>query len=112
MSFRKEKLASLLSRIIPEFIFSHLRYEDARVTVTRIDLSSNFQKAVIFVTIDPKDKSEEALNELKKILSSLRKEVGKNLSMKFLPMFEFEIDAEEEHRMHIEALIEKIKKEK
>ncbi|MDP2676289.1 MAG: ribosome-binding factor A [bacterium] len=107
MTFRKEKLESLLTRLISGYILIHLHYAEARITITRLDLSPDFRKAIIFVTIEPDEKPKEALHELKKLLSPLRKHIGKILTIRFIPMFEFRIDEGEKHRARIEELIRK-----
>jgi len=107
MTFRKEKLESLLIRLISEYILIHLHYAEARITITRLDLSPDFRKAIMFVTIEPDEKSKEALYELKKILSPLRKHIGEALTIRYIPVFEFCIDEGEKHRVRIEELIQK-----
>lgn len=106
-SFRKEKLTSLLIRLISEYILIHFQYTHARITVTRLDLSPDFRKAIIFVTIEPDEKSKEALHELKKLLSPLRKHIGGSLTVRFTPVFDFCVDEGEKHRIRIEELIRK-----
>ena len=48
MAFRKEKLTSLLERIIREFIYFNVPFGNNQIILTRIELAPNFKKAVIF----------------------------------------------------------------
>lgn len=111
MPFRKEKLASLLKRIIREYLFLHFPPGREFTTITRIDLSPNFKKAVIFVTIDPEEQSEKILKKLQKTLPAIRKDVASKITIKFIPSFECRIDKGEKNRARIEELIEKLSAE-
>lgn len=111
MSFRKEKLASLLMRLAAEYLLRRGVSAGAYANITRIDLSPDFKKALIFVTIEPEEQSEEALRALRKLLPSLRREVAKKLFIKFIPLLEFQIDTGEKKRARIEELIEKLSAE-
>lgn len=112
MAFRKQKLESLLSKLISEYLEIRLRATAAAITITRLEVSNDFKKALIFVTIYPENKTQKVYNELRKAAKQIRKMIGEKLSMKFTPSIEFTIDEGEKNRARIEELITKWKKEK
>lgn len=110
-SFRKEKFSSLLAQLISGYIQKHIQSESKATTLTRLDVSDDFKKVVIFVTMYPEETQRKTLESLKKDLPELRKEIGKKLKMRFLPSFEFVIDEGEKNRMKIEEIIERLSAE-
>ena len=76
---RKEKISEILKQIAAEFIQKESNY-DSMITITNANVSSDFQKATIFVTVFPEDKEESALSFLRRNLSEFRNFVKKKLS--------------------------------
>ncbi len=110
MAFRKEKLSSLLTELISEYMKTRVQSPSSAITITRLEISDDFKKVVIFVTMYPEDTQRETMRILKKERVKLRKTVGKSLTTKFIPSFEFRIDEGEKSRQRIEELIKEWKK--
>ena len=107
--YRPERIRSLLFRISTEFILAHWT-GNSRVTATRIEISRDLKRAVIYVIISPESDENRAMRELAGLRLKLYNEVAEKLKTKFTPRFEFRIDKGEKSRMKIEELLTKIKK--
>lgn len=108
MSFRREKVCSLLQNTATSFISREFAAAPSiLVSVTKVEVSSDLKKAKIFVSIYPIEKEKEALEALKNRLSDLRNYVKSQIKMKFLPFFEIDIDRGEKSRQRIEEILRK-----
>ena len=106
MTIRQEKVCALLQNIVSSFI-SHesIALSGTLISVTKIEITSDFKKAKIFINVFPEDKEKETLNLLKNRLSDLKQYVKTRIKMKFLPFFEIEIDKGEKSRQRIEEIL-------
>lgn len=108
MSFRQEKVCSLLQNITASFISREfIGIPGVLISVIKIEISNDFKKAKIFVSIFPEGKEKEIFKLLKRKLGDLREYVKSRAKMKFLPFFEIEIDQGEKKRQKIEELLRK-----
>ena len=113
---RQEKVNSLLKDLAASFLSRESGMVSAAlITITHIetpkDLSPCGRSAVgrksakIFISIFPENKEKETLNLLNEKKGELRKYIGSQIKMKFLPFLEFEIDKGEKSRKRIEELL-------
>lgn len=65
---------------------------DGMITVTRVDISSDYANATIHITTLPEAKEAAAIAEIKTVLGDLRAFVGEMIKLKKLPYFSVEID--------------------
>lgn len=108
MSFRREKVCSLLQDMAASFISREfIAVPSILISVTGVKISSDLKKAKILVSIYPIEKEKEVLEVLKSRLSDLRNYVKSQIKMKFLPFFEIDIDEGEKSRQRVEELLKK-----
>ncbi|MBU3925762.1 ribosome-binding factor A [Patescibacteria group bacterium] len=108
MAFRHEKVCSLLQNLSASFISREfIGKPGILISVTKIEISKDFKKSTVFVSIFPEEKEKEILKSLKRRLSDLRDYVKSNAKMKFLPFFEIKTDQGEKRRQKIEELLKK-----
>ncbi len=100
---RQEKVNSLLKDLAASFLSK--KTADVLITITRIEMSKNLKSAKIFISIFPENKEKETLIWLNGEKNELRKFIGSQIKMKFLPSLEFEIDKEEKSRKRIEEIL-------
>ncbi len=100
---RQEKVNSLLKNLAASFLSK--KTADVLITITRIETSKDLKSAKIFISIFPENKEKETLIWLNGEKNELRKFIGSQIKMKFLPSLEFEIDKEERSRKRIEELL-------
>jgi ribosome-binding factor A len=104
MSFRKEKVNSLLKEMVSSFIGSNSE-PGVIITVTDVDVASNLRYAKILISVFPETKESEMLAKLNRKKSSLTAYIKPKLKMKFLPHFDIKIDVGEKNRQRAEEAL-------
>lgn len=107
MSHRKEKVAGRLQEIISSFLNKEANTQSV-VTVTHCEIGSDLKNVTAFITVFPESFEASALEFAKRKRSELRSIIADKMRMKTIPFVEFEIDAGERNRQHIEELLGKI----
>lgn len=108
-SFRKEKLTSLLTRLISEHLLTHPLLPNVMVTVGCIVLSADFKNATVFVIVNPEGKGDEILSVIARKQGNIQKAIGSQLSLKFIPRLTFRLDEGEKNRARIDELLGKLR---
>ena len=103
-SYRKEKIVDVLHKAASEYIQKESN-RDSMITVTRIELSSDLKKAIVFFTVLPEHKENAASDFLKRNRSEFRDYVGQKTRIGQMPWFDFEIDSGEKSRQNIDKLL-------
>ena len=109
--YRKERIAEVVSHAASDFIQQEAN-KRSLITVTRVELSSDFSKAIIFVTVLPDESEEMAIEFLKRNLGDFKDFVKEKTSLQYIPWFDFEIDKGEKARLRVEEISEGLKNEK
>ncbi len=79
------------------------------VTVTDVELSKDLRYARVYYSVIGEDeRKEEARRGLQSARGLIRRELGRNLPLRYVPDMEFFFDASFEHADHIENLLRKI----
>jgi ribosome-binding factor A len=104
---RKEKILGVVGRAASEFIERESNGKSL-ITVTNVDLSTDFQKAVIFVTVFPDQEEKKAVDFLKRNLNEFREFIKSHTRLQHIPWFDFEIDRGEKKRQRIDELSREI----
>jgi ribosome-binding factor A len=111
MSERQGRVGNLIQECAARFI-QHEANTNPLITVTRVDISPDLKRAIIFFTTIPDGKEADALIFLKRSASELRQYLKENAKMKRIPHLEFMLDAGERHRQHIDEIMRDIEKQK
>lgn len=101
----------LLHELAAQFV-QHEANTDPLITVTRVYLTPDFRKAVIFVTTIPDGREEDAVIFLKRNGTALRDFLKRKARMKHIPHLEFMVDAGEKHRQHMDEIVREIEEKK
>ena len=116
---RQEKINSLLKNLAADFLIKAAPFggeprpaagretSGSIITVTRVETSKDLKSAKIFISIFPERKEKETLDTLNGKKDELRKYIGSQIKMKFLPRLEVEIDNQEKARKKIEEILGK-----
>lgn len=78
------------------------------ITITRVDISPDLQNAVVFVMPLGGLQKDETLSFLKENTGYLRKMVGKNITLRRVPMLHFIIDDTFEKADRMEKLLKSV----
>jgi ribosome-binding factor A len=93
MSQRNIRVNELIKREIGEVLHTRYQAEMVRVTVTRVDVAPDHRKAhVFFSVIGGEEHARPALRWLTKNQREIRRHVGRNITLKFLPHLQFHYD--------------------
>jgi len=74
------------------------------MTVTNAQVSDDGKRALIFFTVLPEDKEEEALEFAKRKRSDFKEFVKKESRLGRIPFFDFHIDVGEKNRQRIDEI--------
>lgn len=104
MSERQEKMANLLKELSAQFL-ERESDNTSLITVTKAEVSPDFKKATIFITILPDNRESAAIAFAKRQRGELREYLKKNLTTKVVPFLEIELDKGEKNRQKIDELL-------
>lgn len=107
---REARVRSNLKRIAAQFI-QEKAGSQSLVTVTGIELASDFKRARILITVYPAEREREALEFLLRRRGELKQYARTHAPMKHITNFDFGIDEGEKNRQKIERMIEEDKRE-
>lgn len=108
---RHIRMTALLQELTAQFIRQEAN-SDPMITVTSIDLSLDFKRAIVFVTTIPDEGIGNALIFLKRNGTNMRDYLKKHARIKHIPHLEFMQDAGEKHRQHMDKLVQSLEDEK
>ena len=111
MSERQAKVGNLLKEHIATFVL-HEANTDPMITITRVDMSPDLKRAIIFFTPLPDGREDDAQVFLKRNGSEMRNYLKNKAQFKRIPHLDFMVDAGERHRQHIDEVMQQIDKEK
>ena len=100
---RQHRIADQLAQLAAAFLQRESNRQSL-LTVTRADISPDFARATVYFTVLPESYEQEALDFTKRKRAEFRAHVKKNLDLRRLPFFDFEIDRGEKHRQRLDLL--------
>ena len=115
MAHRVERVNNLLRREISELIQHQLKDPrlDAFISVTQVDTSPDLKYAKVFISnIRGKQEEQKTLSVLTTASGFLRRELAKNIKLRYIPDLSFHWDDSIEHGDHILRLIDQVSSEK
>jgi len=105
MSFRKQQLNSLIRNELVPAIQRHVDFpQGSLVTVTRVEVSGEMDRAAVFVSVLPSDQKAEVMKALKEARGELQTVLFKRLKMRIVPQIYFEYDGGPEKAANIERI--------
>ncbi len=111
MSERQGRVATLIQECTARFV-QHEANTNPLITITRVDISPDLKRALIFFTTIPDGKEQDALIFLRRSATDLRQYFKENAKLKRIPHLEFMLDAGERHRQHIDEVMREIERQK
>lgn len=106
---RHDRARSLLMETAAEFIRTEAN-TNPLITVTNVEVSSNYHHVTIFFTTIPENGQDDAKIFLHRKGTELRQYLKKHARLKFIPEIKFEVDYGERHRQHIDEIAREIEK--
>jgi len=105
MSFRKERMTSVLREVLGDIIMRQIDATGLLITLTDVQISKNFDRANIFISILPKPKEEEIFKLIDKQRKFFRHLLVKKLNWRLIPELNFEIDYGIEQAANVEKIL-------
>ncbi len=106
-----EEVKKVVSSIIQNDIKDPRLSSNILISVTRVEVTKDLGYATVFVSILGNDEDKElSLKILKKSAGFIRRGVGKEVRLRVTPEIIIELDNSIEHGMHINDILQKIKK--
>ncbi len=93
---RVKRVSEQLQQIAAEFFVKHAN-RNILLTVTKAKVSKDFKNATVYFTVLPESKEKAALDFALRRGSELREYAKKQLNLKTIPFFHFEIDKGEKN---------------
>lgn len=107
---RIDKINSLLRRLIAEMISEEISAEGVLLTVNRVEITPDLERADVFLAIHPSEKRNIWLRKVRKRKSKFQKELGGKIKFKKTPQLTFALDPAIIKVEKIESVINKIRK--
>jgi len=112
---RSDRVADLLHREIAELVFRRVKDpRTANITISGVEVSGDLKHAKVFFCImgggADEDAKRSAGSGLEKAKGFIRLELGRRLSLRFIPQLEFIYDTSFEHGDRIERLLKELQK--
>jgi ribosome-binding factor A len=107
---RSEKVAEAIHELVSELLIKGLK--DPRigfVTITGVKVTNDLHQATVYFTVIGSDEEKKATElGLQSARGFIRKEMGKNLHMRYVPDLIFRYDESVEYGSRIETLLKEI----
>lgn len=107
---RHATMSSIIKELAAKFIQSEAN-PNPLITVTNVDLSPDWKRALVMITTIPDERSDDALVFLKRTAGDMRHYFKKHGRFKTIPHLDFMIDVGEKHRQHMDEMVNEIKAE-
>ncbi len=111
---RSEKVADLIRKEISGMLLKNLK--DPRigfVTITRVAVSADYRLAKVYFSVmgtsEDRDRSTEGLNSAR---GYVRKELGRRLTLRYIPDIIFRYDPSVEYGIHMEEVFHHLQEER
>ncbi len=111
MSERTIRVEGILKQAAATFVL-HEANTNPMITITRVDISPDLKRALVFFTTIPEDRQADAEIFLKRSSSEFRQFLKKEVALRRIPHIEFMLDVGERHRQHIDDVFRDMNAEK
>lgn len=109
MGKRIKKINYLLRGEISKIVSKEIRMAEAMITITRVETTDDLQEAKVFVSVYPKEREREAMEELGRNVYSIQKRIDKRLRMRYVPKIIFKEEKKLREAGRIEEILAKLK---
>ncbi len=107
--FRKDRVAELIRQAIADIVV--LKIKDPRVmgvTITEVSMSADLKSARVFFACLADGKPEAHQEGLTSAEGFIRRELRKELDLRYIPALSFEYDTSFDHSIRIHAILKEI----
>lgn len=109
MSDRIVKINELLRHEVSQLLLREVDFDDALVTVTRVDTSADLKQAKVKISVMPTKQGGAALKKIRNKIWPIQQKLNRRLDMKPVPKLSFDIDKQEVEAQRIEDILSHLK---
>ena len=102
---KKEKIGETLHRLAAEFVQKEAG-KSSLITITRVEMSPDGKRAIVYFTTLPDSEQETAEKFLKRKVPEFRHYVKEHSRIGIIPYMDFKIDFGERNRQRLDELSE------
>jgi ribosome-binding factor A len=107
MSNRTIRVNELVQRELSAILRQNYQSETVALTITEVRVSPDLRDARVFVSvIGTEEAATEKLRWLRTKAVEIRQEVGRRITLKFLPKFEYRLDVSTEKSTRMQRLLD------
>lgn len=108
-STRIEKVNSLLEQEISKIILRDFNFQEAMITLTHVDATTNLIEAKAYISVLPDNKTDQVIKALNNNVYDVQQKINKKLNMRPIPKIKFVKDPIIAEAAKVEELLQKIK---
>lgn len=113
MSKRIQRVNQLIKKELSQIILREVDFPlGLLVTVTGVETSSDLNQAKVYISVMPKNKVQNVLEILEKLIYYLQQKLNRRLRMRPIPRIKFVEEKKTSEAGRIEELLEEIHKQK
>lgn len=105
------RLNELLKKEIGSIFLREIGFDDALVTITRVECSSNLIEANVFIAVIPDNKINKVFAILRHEVYSIQQIINRRLRMRPIPKIKFIKENTAKEADKVESILAKLKKE-
>jgi ribosome-binding factor A len=107
MSNRTVRVNELVQREISDILRRRYQSEAVAMTITEVRVSPDLRDGRVFVAVvGDDDFAEEKLRWLKRQAPAIRAEIGRRITLKFLPRFEYVLDKSADRSVRVVRILD------
>ncbi len=111
MVYQQERLASFIKKELAIFLEKIPKEEGVFFSVTRVEIDSGLEKAKVYISIFPKNKSKNNFLSIKRLSSDARRLISGKLKRHKIPYLIFVLDEGGDQEARLEKLLSQVQNE-
>lgn len=109
MSNRTLRVNELIQRELSAILRQHYQSEAVSVTITEVRVSPDLRDGRVFVAVvGDAEQAQEKLRWLRLTAPAIREEIGRRVTLKYLPKFEYVLDHSAERGTRLMRLLDEV----
>lgn len=110
MTNRMVRINELVQRELGDILRQDYQNESAAITINSVRVAPDLRDGLVFVSIlGDEAETRQRLAWLHRVAPAVRQELGRRITLKFLPRFEYRLDLTAERNLRVQEILDAIK---
>lgn len=109
MTKRIERVNSLLEREIGKILLKEFSFDNAMVTLTRVETTANLIGARVYISVFPEEENAKIIKILNRRVYEIQNKINKLLNMRPIPKIIFGKEVQISEASKIEGILNKLR---